>query len=215
MRVVGAAKAFIGRLGFVLLDARCLAGFHEIDGFEHCIDAHREQAVEIDRAERVLIGDRRLLLDKNVAGVQAVVGPENRKSGFLLALDDRPVNGGRAAIGRQERGVILDRAVGRNVEKLFRNEQRDERHHLEVGLQRFELLPDFRLLVGIRLVDRKVGGERRFLERVSLLAFLFRRDIDADYIVTALQERFEYGFSEGLLAMHDDTHRLISPPISV
>ena len=39
--------------GFVLLDARGLAGLHQIDGLHHRLDAHREQPVEIDRAERV------------------------------------------------------------------------------------------------------------------------------------------------------------------
>ena len=51
--VAGAAAAFVGRLRFVLLDARRLAGLHQVDAFQHRLDAHREQAVEIDRAERV------------------------------------------------------------------------------------------------------------------------------------------------------------------
>ena len=93
--VVGAAEAFVGRLGFVLLDARRLAGFHEIDAFQHRLDAHREQAVEIDGAERVGVGDRRFLLDQDVAGIEAVVRPEDRQAGFLLALDDRPVDRAR------------------------------------------------------------------------------------------------------------------------
>ena len=38
-----------------------------------------------------------------------------------------------AAIGRQQRRVILDRAVRRDVEEVLRHEQRDERHHLQVG----------------------------------------------------------------------------------
>ncbi len=61
--VAGAAAAFVGRLRLVLLDARRLAGLHQIDAFQHRLDAHREQAVEIDGAERVGAGDRRLLLD--------------------------------------------------------------------------------------------------------------------------------------------------------
>ena len=95
LRVVGAAAAFIGRLALVLLDARRLAGLHEIDRFHHRLDAHREQAVEIDRAERVGGADRRLLLDQHVAGIETVVGPEDRQPGLLLALDDRPVDRAR------------------------------------------------------------------------------------------------------------------------
>ena len=41
-----------------------------------------------------------------------------------------------AAIGAAAARVILDRAVGRDVEELLRHEQRDERHHLQVGLER-------------------------------------------------------------------------------
>src|SRR5258707_11490713 len=60
--VVRGAAALIGRLALVLLDARRLAGFDEIDGLQHRLDPHREQAIEIDRAERILEADRRLLL---------------------------------------------------------------------------------------------------------------------------------------------------------
>src|SRR5438094_228061 len=83
--------AFMGGLRLVLLDARRLAGLHQVDGLEHRVDAHREQAVEIDRAERVGAGDRRLLLNENVAGIEPVVGPEDRQPGLRLALDDRPI----------------------------------------------------------------------------------------------------------------------------
>ena len=163
-----------------------LPAFTRSTDFQHRLDAHREQAVEIDGAERVGGADRRLLLEQHVAGIEAVVGPEDRQAGFLLALDDRPVDRAGAAIGRQQRGVILDRAVGRDVEEFLRHEQRDERHHLQVGLERLELLPHFRLAVGRRLIDRQLGGERRFLQRIGLRALLLRRDIDGDDVLAAL-----------------------------
>src|SRR6185437_12637173 len=84
-RIGGAAEAFVGRFGFVLFDARRLAGLHEIYRFEHGVDAHREQAVEVDRTERVGVADWRLLLNQYVAGIEAVVGPEDRQACFLLA----------------------------------------------------------------------------------------------------------------------------------
>ena len=159
MRIVGAAAAFIGRFGFVLFDARRLAGFDQVDRFEHRLDAHREQPVEIDRAERVGGRNRRLLLHQHIAGIEPVVGPEDRQAGFRLALDDRPVDRARAAIGRQQRRMILDRAVGRDVEKILRHEQRHERHHLQVGLERAEFVPDFRLAIG-RPADRPAAWRR-------------------------------------------------------
>src|SRR4051812_30413033 len=78
--VVRAAAALVGRLRLVLLDARRLAGFDEIDRLHHGIDPEREQAVEVDGAECVGAADGRLLLQKHVAGVETVVGPEDRKT---------------------------------------------------------------------------------------------------------------------------------------
>src|SRR4029079_16553816 len=104
--IARAATAFVGRFRVVLFDTWRLAGFHQIDRFHHSFDAHREQAIEIDGAERVGGGDRRLFLDENIAGIEPVVGPEYRQPSFLFALDDRPVDGASAAIGRQQRRVI-------------------------------------------------------------------------------------------------------------
>ena len=63
-----------------------LPGFHEIDRFHHGVDAHRKQPVEIDGAERVVGADRRFLLHQHVAGIEAVVGPEDRQAGFASRL---------------------------------------------------------------------------------------------------------------------------------
>jgi hypothetical protein len=77
---------------------------------------------------------------------------------------------------------------------------------LQVGLERFEFFPHFRLLVGVRLIDRQLGRHRRFLERIGLGARFFRRDIDGDDILAALEQRFEHRLAERLLAVNDDTH---------
>ena len=78
------------------------------------------------------------------------------------------------------------------------------------GLERLELLPHFRLAIGFRLIDRQLGGDRGFLERIGLGAGLLGRDIDRDHLVAALQQRFQHGFAEGLLAMDHDTHSITS-----
>ena len=180
--VAGTAAAFVGGLRFVLLDARRLAGLHQIDRLQHGLDAHGEQAVEIDRAEGV----------GAEIGVFFCISTSPVSSPLSGQKIDRPVSfsprmigqlmADGAAIGRQQRGMILDRAVGRDVEEVLRHEQRDEGHHLQVGLERLELLPDLRVLVGRRLIDRQLGGERRFLQRIGLGAFLLRRDIDRDHL---------------------------------
>ncbi len=55
-------------------------------------------------------------------------------------------------------------------------------------------------------MHRQTRRERRFLQRIGFGARLFRRDIDRDDIVAALEQRFEHGFAESLLAVNDDTH---------
>ncbi len=206
-RIVGRAPAFVGCLAVILRDLRRLAGLHEIDALQHRVHAHREQAVEIDRAERIVVGDRRFLLDQDRAGIEAVIGPEDREAGFGAALDDRPVDRRGAAVQRQQRGVILDRAVGRDVEEARGHEQGDERHHLQIGLQRLELVPDRTgLAVGFRLVQRQLQGERGLFHRVGLLPFLVGRHIDADDVLAALDERLEHRLAECLLPMNDDAH---------
>ena len=62
------------------------------------------------------------------------------------------------------------------------------------------------LAVGGRLEHRQLGRQRRFLERIGLLAGLLRRHIDADDVLAALQQRFQHGLAEGLLAMDHDAH---------
>src|SRR6516165_10445968 len=69
MGVLRRAAALIGRLAFVLLDTRRLAGLHEVDGFEHRLDPERKQAVEVDGAERVGAADGRFLLQQHIAGI--------------------------------------------------------------------------------------------------------------------------------------------------
>ena len=65
----------------------------------------------------------------------------------------------------------------------------------------------FRLLVGVRLIDRKLRGKRRLLQWVGFRAGLFRRDIDRDDIFAALDERFEHSLAERLLSVNHNTHR--------
>ena len=96
--------------------------------------------------------------------------------------------------------------MGRDVQKFFRHEQRDEGHHLKVGLKGTELLPNFRLAIGRRLAHRQFRGQRGFLQRIGLGAFLLRRDIRRDDIVAALEQRLQHGFAERLLAVNNDTH---------
>jgi len=117
---------------------------------------------------------------------------------------ERPVSVSPLIIGQL---IALNRAFGRDVEEILRHEQSDERHHLQVGLERAEFLPHLGLAVGGRLIDRKLRGDRRFFERIGLLARLFGRDVDRDDLFAAFKQRLQHGLAEGLLPMNDDSHR--------
>ena len=55
-------------------------------------------------------------------------------------------------------------------------------------------------------MHRQLRGERRLLQRIGLGAWLFRRDIDGDDVLAALDQRFKHRLAERLLAVNDDTH---------
>src|SRR5205823_266536 len=57
------------------------------------------------------------------------------------------------------------------------------------------------------------GGERRFLERIDLLARLLGRRINGDHLVAAFAQRLEHRLAERLLAVHHDPHRLVLFPL--
>src|SRR5262249_18416144 len=84
--IVAPAAALISRLRGILLDARRLAGLDQVDRLQHRLDAHGKQPVEINRAERVVRADVGLLLQQQVAGIEPVVGPEDRQANLGLDL---------------------------------------------------------------------------------------------------------------------------------
>ena len=55
-------------------------------------------------------------------------------------------------------------------------------------------------------MDRKLGGDRGFLQRVGFGARLFRRDLDRDDVFAALEQCFQHRLAERLLAVNDDAH---------
>ncbi len=111
--------------------------------------------------------------------------------------------------------MVLDRAVGRDIEKVLGDEQRHEGHHLQIGLERLEFFPDLRVLVGRRLIDRQLGSDCGFLEWIGLGAFFFRGNIDRNHIFTALEQRLEHGLAKGLLPVNDDTHSQLPPQLVI
>ena len=74
--------------------------------------------------------------EQHVARVHARVHLERGDAGLRLAADDRPRDGRRAAIARQQRGVDVDRPARGRVEHGLRQDLAERHHHRDVGAER-------------------------------------------------------------------------------
>src|SRR5882672_9123503 len=157
LRLGGAAPALVAGLALVLDDLAVLAGHDEVRRLDHRLDAHGKEPVEIDGPQRVVGADRRLLLQDHRTLVEPVVRAEDGEPGLGIAADDRPVDRARSPVLRQQRGVVLDRALLRNVDELLRRELQDESHDADLHVQCLHFLGRFRAL------------ERRELEYLDAL----------------------------------------------
>src|SRR6266571_1210984 len=206
-RLGGAAPAFVARAGFVLNRFAVLAGHHQVGGLEHRRDPHREQAIEINAAERVIRAERRLLLQDHGAFVQSVGRPEDREAGLGVAAYDRPIDRAGAPVFRQERRVVLDRALLRDPHELLRRELQHESHDADVGVERAHRIECFLVAQRLELEDLEAFFLRRRLERIGLRSLLLGRAEHAGDLVAAGEKRFENGFAEVLLSDDRDSHQ--------
>src|SRR6266850_2842915 len=199
-RFGGAAPALVARAALVLHRLAVLARHHQVGRFEHRSDPHREQAIEIDAAERVVRIQRRFLLQDDRPLVETIVGPENGEPCTRVAADNRPVDRAGAPVFRQERRVVLDRALLRNLHEFLRRELQYVGHDADVGIQCAQRI--VRILVPQRgkLVDLDALLLRGDLQEICLGAFFFRGAEHARDFVSARQECIEHGFAEVLLA---------------
>src|SRR3989441_1323012 len=195
----GRAPAFVARAGFVLTGFGVLARHHQVGRFEYRRDPHREQAIEIDAAERVIRAERRFLLQDHGAFVQAICRPEDGQSGFGVAAYDRPVDRARPAIFRQERRVILDHAFLRDLHELLRRELQYVSHDADISIQCAQRI--VRIFVPQRgeLVDLDALLLRGDLQQICFGAFFFWGAEHARDFVTAGKKGLEYRFTEVLL----------------
>src|SRR5688572_15102389 len=87
-----AAPALVARLGFVLQHFPVLRRNYQICCLEHRLHSHREEAIEVHRAERVVGTDRGFLLQDHRPFVESVGRAKDAQAGLRLAPDDRPVD---------------------------------------------------------------------------------------------------------------------------
>src|SRR6267378_3061004 len=196
----GAAPAFVARAGFVLHGLALLARHHQVGRFEHRRHSHREQTIEIDAGERVVRAERRFLLQDDRPLVETIVGPENGEPCTRVAADNRPVDRAGAPVFRQERRVVLDRALLRDLHELLRRELQHECHDADVGVERAHRVERLLVAQRLKLEDLEALFQRRGLERIGLRALLLRRAEDAGDLVAACEKRLEDRLPEVLLA---------------
>jgi hypothetical protein len=130
----------------VLEDALVFAGFLSIaavaagepleDGRQKICRKRREPPEE--RLHRVVLGERDPLLGEQVAGIELRVHQVIAHADLRFPIAYRPCDGKRAAIAREERGMTVDDAVLRHVDRLAGDQPRKAGAERQVGLVRAE-----------------------------------------------------------------------------
>jgi hypothetical protein len=141
--------------------------------------------------------------------VEAVGGPENGEPGARCALDDRPVDRRRPAVFRQQRRMVLDRAMTRDVDEVLRRELQHVRHDAKIDVEPAHRLLRFARAQRLELKNFQPFFLRRGVQRIELGARLFRRAKDARHFIAAREKRLEHGLAIVLLANNCDFHNLL------
>ena len=89
---------------------------------------------------RLLRSDGRAGCQQNVAGVHAGVHHHGGDAGFAIPVDDGPLDGGRTAIARQQRGVHVDGTPAGDVQQALGQQLAEGHHHEKVRCQARHLL---------------------------------------------------------------------------
>src|SRR3546814_3921478 len=134
--------------------------------------------MEVERAEGVVWSDVHRLLQDDRTLVEALVRLEDGQAGLLPAHDDRPVDRAWPAVQRQQRGMILDGALGRQVDDRLRHEQGHVGHDAEVRLEGAHQLFGLRRLPRCRLVhlrSEEHTSELQSLMRISYAVFCLKK----------------------------------------
>ena len=104
-------------------------------------------------------------LQEHVARVEPLVHLHDRDAGLRLPLRDRPLDGRRAAILRQQRAVHVHRAVRRELEEVLAEDPAVRGHGEEVGPERGELARERAVADLLRLQHRDALRARPALRR--------------------------------------------------
>ena len=200
----------VGRLGFILHDAGRIAAFDQIHRFGDCVYAQREQFVEVKTARGFVRGDGDFFLQQDRSGIDAFIEPENCKSGFTLAVKQRPVNRAAAAMSRQQGRVVTDAAEPRRAEYRRRNNLAYECKNPEVRVQCSDLLVDLSILECLRLIYRNSEGKRFLFNRIDFSTGRIGRTVDRQNLIAFANEFLQGFFTKCRLPDENDSH-FVSP----
>ena len=111
------------------------AALNEPHGFAQRFAAKYRKPVE-QRARGLIFAYRSALLQENFPCVHLFHGAHDRHARFLVAVEHRPLYGGRAAVFRQQRSVDVDDSFGEKGEKSVRKDLPERGGHAEIGFKR-------------------------------------------------------------------------------
>ena len=107
---------------------------------------------------------------------------------------------------RQQRWVILNGAVLRNIQQCLRCELQHIRHNCQINLQRTQGLLRIDASEARKLEHRQAHGKGGDMQRVGPCARLIGRAKDGGYLVAACNKSVKRGLAKILLANNGNSH---------
>ena len=161
---LGSGFQDFGSLDEGFLDAELGIALDEtFDGLDYQVGAHRHKLV-VDVSGGVRVVDAALLAEDDASGVDVVIDHEGGHARDPLAVDDGPVDGGRAAVLWQQGGVEVERPeLGHRPDFLGQHPEGDD--HEEVGLPGAQGLEELGIFQLGRLQHGDAVLHRIFLDR--------------------------------------------------
>ena len=104
-------------------------------------------------------------LQQDIPGIHPFIHQHDGHAGFPFAADDAPLDRRGAAVGRQQRGMDVQAAQGRDAEDVGRQKAPVSGGHDHVRLQGADVGFELRGADLVRLQDRQVPGQGQLLHR--------------------------------------------------
>ncbi len=98
----------------------------------------------VEHAAGLVAMDGEAMDEQDVAGIQALVHVHHGNAGFLIAGEDRRLDGGRAAMPGEDRGMQIEAGDARGIEDAFRQDLPVRHYHDEISANGAHLLDGVR-----------------------------------------------------------------------